>query len=59
MKGKPLDDRGLAVRLRRYEVKPKVIRFGQTTARGYLREDFEDVWPRYLPAPSPQEAQHA
>jgi uncharacterized protein DUF3631 len=59
MKGKPLDDRGLAIRLRRYEIKPKVIRFGQTTARGYLREDFEDVWPRYLPAPSLQDAQHA
>jgi hypothetical protein len=59
MKGKPLDDRGLATRLRRYEIKPKVIRLGQTTARGYLREDFEDVWPRYLPAASSQEAQLA
>jgi hypothetical protein len=59
MRGKPLDDRGLAVRLKRYEIKPKVIRFGQTTARGYLRQDFEDVWPRYLPAPSLQEAQLA
>jgi Protein of unknown function (DUF3631) len=59
MKGKPLDDRGLAVRLKRYEIKPKVIRFGQSTARGYLRADFEDVWPRYLAAPSQQEAQHA
>lgn len=59
VKGKPLDDRGLAYRLRKYEIKPKVIRFGPTTARGYLRADFEDVWPRYLPPPSPQEAQHA
>ena len=59
VKGKPLDDRGLAYRLRKYEIKPKVIRFGLTTARGYLRADFEDVWPRYLPPPSPQEAQHA
>jgi len=57
VKGKPLDDRGLAYRLRKYEIKPKVIRFGLTTARGYLRADFEDVWPRYLPPPSPQEAQ--
>jgi Protein of unknown function (DUF3631) len=55
MRGKPLDDRGLAVRLRPYDIKPKVIRFGQTTARGYLRADFEDVWPRYLPAPFPQD----
>jgi hypothetical protein len=59
VKGKPLYDRGLAYRLRKYEIKPKVIRFGLTTARGYLRADFEDVWPRYLPPPSPQEAQHA
>jgi Protein of unknown function (DUF3631) len=59
MKGKPLDDRGLAVRLRRYEIQPKVIRFGQGTARGYLKADFEDVWPRYLSPPSPQEAQPA
>jgi len=59
VKGKPLDDRGLAYRLRKYEIKPKVIRFGLTTARGYLRADFEDVWPRYLPPPCPQEAQHA
>jgi hypothetical protein len=34
VKGKPLDDRGLAYRLRKYEIKPKVIRFGLTTARG-------------------------
>jgi hypothetical protein len=59
VKGKPLDDRGLAYRLKKYEIKPKVIRFGPTTARGYLRADFEEVWPRYLPPPPPQEAQHA
>ena len=38
---------------------PRAFRLGQTTARGHLRADFEDVWPRYLPAPSPQETQHA
>jgi hypothetical protein len=55
MRGKPLNDRGLAVRLRRYEIKPKVIRVGATTHRGYVREDFVDAWCRYLP-PSPGES---
>jgi hypothetical protein len=43
----------LAARLRHYEIKPKVIRFGDTTARGYAREDFIDAWARYLPCPPP------
>jgi hypothetical protein len=52
VKGKPLTDRGLAVRLRAYGIKPKVIRVGGATPRGYQREDFEDAWSRYLPPPS-------
>ena len=59
LKGKPLTDRGLARRLRRYGIRPKVIRFGQTTARGYEKADFKDAWSRYLPTlqetpPSPE-----
>lgn len=50
-KGKPLNDRGLAQRLRQYEVKPKVIRVGSTTPRGYTRADLQDAWNRYLPTP--------
>jgi hypothetical protein len=42
LKGKPLDDRGLAARLRKYEVRPKTIRIGNQTPRGYERADFED-----------------
>ena len=34
---KPLVDRGLAVRLRRHEIKPNVIRVGTQTSRGYER----------------------
>jgi len=50
LRGKPLDSRGMAVRLRRYEIKPKVIRVDTlTTARGYTREDLHDAWVRYLP----------
>jgi len=54
VKGKPLDDRGLASRLRRYEVRPKTIRTGSHTPRGYERGDLEDAWLRYLPPPQTQ-----
>jgi hypothetical protein len=49
IRGKPLSDVGLAARLRPYNIKPKTIRIGNTTPRGYWREDFEDAWRRYLP----------
>jgi hypothetical protein len=48
LKGKPLNDRGLASRLKPYEIKPKVVRIGDATFRGYTREDFHDAWKRYL-----------
>jgi hypothetical protein len=47
--GKPLNDRGLAARLRPYGVKSRTIRIGGITAKGYRRADFADVWRRYLP----------
>lgn len=47
--GKPLDERGLAKRLRAYDIKPKTIRTGTSTPRGYSRTDLEDLWRRYLP----------
>jgi Protein of unknown function (DUF3631) len=42
LKGKPLNDRGLAQRLRQYEIKPKVLTDG--SHRGYKREDLNDAW---------------
>jgi hypothetical protein len=48
IRGKPLDDRGLAARLRKYDVSPKVIRMGEGTCRGYIRADFLDAWSRYV-----------
>jgi len=51
IRGKPLNDRGLATRLRRYDIRPKVIRIGETTHRGYARSDLYDAWQRYLGAP--------
>jgi hypothetical protein len=47
IRGKPLTDRGLAGRLRQYDIKPKVIRVGTSTPRGYERADFLDAWKRY------------
>jgi len=51
--GKPLNDRGLAQRLRQYGIKPKVIRVGEATPRGYSKEDGHDVWLAYLLPLSP------
>ena len=49
LRGKPLDARGLAKMLGKYDVKPTVIRLGAGTVRGYRREDLHDAWSRYLP----------
>ena len=49
IRGKPLNDRGLAARLRSYGIQRRVIRIGSTTHKGYRREDFVDAWRRYLP----------
>lgn len=48
LKGKPLDERGLANRLRAYGIKPKTIRIGDTTPKGYKGSDLFDAWRRYL-----------
>ncbi len=52
LRGKPLTDRGLAARLRPYKVKPKTLRIGDKTPRGYERADFAEAWERYTPTPS-------
>lgn len=49
LRGKPLDARGLAQRLRPYEVKPTTIRTALSTPKGYRRTDLVDAWNRYLP----------
>ena len=53
LKGKPLDARGLARRLRPYGVVSKDVKLDQTTRKGYRREDFWDAWQRYVPASLP------
>jgi uncharacterized protein DUF3631 len=46
-----LTPRALAARLRAFDIEPKVMRFGEVTARGYERAASEDAWSRYVPAP--------
>src|SRR4029077_7484004 len=50
LKGRPLDERRLAARLRQYGIQPRVVRIGGATPRGCRREDFVDAWERYLPS---------
>jgi hypothetical protein len=47
--GKPLNNRGLANRLRPYGVKSISVRVDAGVARGYRRQDLADAWTRYLP----------
>ena len=49
LKGKPLDERSLARRLKQYGVKSTTIRTDHSILKGYRREDLHDAWSRYLP----------
>jgi hypothetical protein len=49
IQGKPLNARGLAQRLRQYEVHSGNIRVGDLIVKGYKRADLFDAWTRYLP----------
>ena len=48
IRGKPLDERGLARILKQYKVKPRQVRVDAGTAKGYARADLHDPWARYL-----------
>lgn len=56
LKGKALDSRGLAHRLRPYGVTSTKVKIADASVRGYRREDLHDAWQRYLP-PSAGEAE--
>jgi hypothetical protein len=47
--GRTLDARGLAARLKGYDIHPRGIRVGTNTPKGYQKTDFIDSWSRYLP----------
>lgn len=46
--GFTLTQNSLASALEPFDIKPRVIRIGTRTPRGYTREQFEDAWARYL-----------
>jgi hypothetical protein len=48
LRGRPLNARGLAQRLRGYGVTSKTVRIGSSTPKGYAAEDLWDAWGRYL-----------
>lgn len=49
IRGKPLDQRGLAVRLRKYRIKSSDIKIDGTNRKGYRVQDFHNHWKRLLP----------
>jgi len=50
-KGKPMTKPALARQLRKFDIKPKTIRLGSGTIKGYSLEQFIDVFTRYVPDP--------
>jgi hypothetical protein len=55
--GRGVEARRLARLLKPYGIKPKSIRMGDGTPKGYALEDLHDAFARYLP--EPQQAQQA
>jgi hypothetical protein len=50
IRGKPLDERGLARRLKEYGIRSKNLKIDEgVVAKGYSRADLSDAWERYLP----------
>lgn len=49
--GRALTPQGLATNLARYQVRPTQGRVLGSPVRGYRRDDFHDVWSRYLAPP--------
>ena len=47
--GKPLGKRGLASKLKKYDVRPQKVSVDGISLQGYRREHLWDAWERYLP----------
>jgi len=47
--GKPITDMWLAQQLRPYGIRPKTLWIGNEHAKGYLQEDFVEIFKRYIP----------
>ena len=50
-RGEGLDARGLATLLRPFKIRPRTVRIGEETAKGYNVDQFADTFGRYLPEP--------
>lgn len=50
-RGQRITPRQLANRLGEYKIQPKSVRLGMTVSKGYERDQFEDAFIRYIPAP--------
>lgn len=50
--GRPITKRGLASILSRFKVGPKTVRFSTDTVKGYLLEDLEETFRRFLAQPA-------
>jgi hypothetical protein len=50
--GEGLDARGLSRMLRPFKIKPRTVRVGEETFKGYHVEQFVDAFSRHLPDPS-------
>ncbi|MGD1085945.1 MAG: DUF3631 domain-containing protein [Verrucomicrobiota bacterium] len=48
-KGKEINESWLAQQLRPYGVRPKTMWIGKVAAKGYMKEDFGEVFRRYIP----------
>jgi len=46
--GRCITEPQLAKELRKFKIKPGTVRIGETTGKGYKREQFDEVWNRYL-----------
>ena len=60
-RGDGLDARGLSRLLRPFGIRPRTVRVGEKTAKGYHLDQFEGAFARHLPEPSqgPQASQPA
>lgn len=50
-RGKPINPRQLAKMLSAYDIRPKTVRNGEDTPKGYDKDQFTDAFARYLKAP--------
>lgn len=57
--GKGLDVWTLARTLRRYGPRPRTVRIGDATAKGYHAADLADAWGRYLPPSHASQSSYA